>query len=171
MRTLAFLAAWALLPAAAAAQPIGGNGGTGMAVLRACATAQLRASVLSDTSAMMHRELRIGLANVSERACAIDGYPAVRIVDERGNVQIAAESFVTAPAPRLFTLAPGESAAFLLRIAHGDGAIEYRTAPKLAIVPPGGLSALMLALDVPAAPSVEVTAVLPAATWTARRAL
>ena len=152
----AVLAACALVPAAAGAQPIGG--GAGMAILRPCATADLRASVLTNTRAMMHEELRIGLTNTSQRACAIDGYPAVRIVDANGAVAIAAETFVSEPAPRIFTIAPGQSAAFGVRIAAGDGVTEYRAAPQLAIVPPGGLSALMLAVSVPVAPTIEVSA-------------
>lgn len=164
MRSSAILALCALLPVATAAQqpPIGGNAGTGLAILRPCATAQLRASVLSNTRAMMHQELLVALTNVSDRACAIDGYPAVRIVSPVAGVQIVAETFVSTPAPRLFTLAPGEHAAFGLRVAAGDGATEYRTAPALAIVPPGGLTALELAVTVPVARTIEVGAVLPA---------
>ena len=156
----------ATLPYAAFAQapsqpPIGGNGGRGMAVLRPCASAQLAAAVTSQTGAMLHRELRITLTNVSQRACAVDGFPAVRLLDERKQPQIVAESF--SRAPKLFTIAPAQAAAFLMRIATGDGVTTYRTVPTLAIIPPGDVAPLLLEVELPVAPTIGVTAVLPAA--------
>jgi uncharacterized protein DUF4232 len=141
--------------------PIGGNGGRGMAVLQPCASAQLAAAVTSNTGAMLHRELRITLTNVSARACAIDGFPAVRLLDERKQPQIVAESF--SRAPRLFVIAPAQAAAFMVRIATGDGVTSYRTVPTLAIIPPGDTMPILLAVDVPVAPAIDVTALFPAA--------
>ncbi len=42
---------------------------------------QLRAAVVSDEGAMMHRELRVTLTNDGASACVIDGFPAVRLLD------------------------------------------------------------------------------------------
>ena len=141
--------------------PIGGNGGRGMAILRPCASAQLAAAVTSQTGAMMHRELRITLTNVSQRACAIDGFPAIRLLDVRKAPQIVAESF--SRTPRLFTIAPAQAAAFLVRVATGDGVTSYRTVPTLAIIPPGDTTPVMLDVEIPVAPTIDVTAMFPAA--------
>jgi hypothetical protein len=157
----ALVATMPLVAAAPADPPIGSNGGRGMAVLRPCSSAQLKAAVTSQTGAALHRELRITLTNVSARACAIDGFPAVRLLDEFGHPQIVAESF--SRAPRLFTIAPGQAAAFLVRVATGDGVTSYRTVPKLAVIPPGDTTPIVLDIEVPVAPTIDVTAVLPAA--------
>ena len=162
---IAVLVTVAANPVSAAAPPsdppIGGNGGRGMAILRPCASAQLAAAVTSETGGMMHRELRITLTNVSQRACAIDGFPALRLLDERKQPQIVAESF--SREPRLFTIAPAQAAAFLVRIATGDGVTSYRMVPTLAVIPPGDTVPLLLHVDIPVAPTVGVTALLPAA--------
>ena len=158
----AALAATSSLAAAAPSDPpIGGNGGRGMAVLRPCAAAQLKAAVTSRTGTMLHRELRITLTNVSHRPCAIDGFPAVRLLDELRHPQIVAESF--SRTPRLFIIAPAQAAAFLVRIATGDGVTSYRTVPVLAIVPPGDTAPVLLTVDLPVAPAIAVTALFPAA--------
>ncbi|MDP9106667.1 MAG: DUF4232 domain-containing protein, partial [Candidatus Eremiobacteraeota bacterium] len=115
----------------------------------------------SQTGAMLHRELRITLTNVSQRACAIDGFPAVRLLDERKAPQIVAESF--SRTPKLFTIAPAQAAAFLMRIATGDGVTSYRTVPTIAIIPPGDTAPIMLDVEVPVAPTIDVTALFPAA--------
>jgi hypothetical protein len=161
-RTVAALVAALPLVAAAAPTepPIGGNGGRGMAVLRPCASAQLKAAVTAQSGAALHRELRVVLTNASSRACAMDGFPAVRLLDEQKNPQIVAESF--SGTPRLFTIGPGQAAAFLMRIATGDGTTSYRTVPTLAVIPPGDTSPLVLTADVPVAPTIEVTALAPA---------
>ncbi len=154
----------ATLPLAAAAAPteppIGGNGGRGMAVLRPCASAQLKAAAAVQTGASSHRELRIILSNVSSRPCAIDGFAAVRLLDELKNPQIVAESF--SGTPHLFIIGPGRAAAFLVRIAVGDATTSYRTVPMLAVIPPGDTSPIVLTTDVPVAPTIEVTALAPA---------
>ena len=160
---LALAAAAALPPGAAAAPPnppIGGGGEGGLAILRPCAASQLKAAVASNEPAMMHRELRITLTNVSARACAIDGYPAVRLLDELKHPRIVAESF--SQQPRLFIIAPDQQAAFRLRVATGDGTTTYLTAPTLAIIPPGDVAPLMLDVALPIAPAIEVTALVPA---------
>ena len=157
----AVVAALPLVAAAPSEPPIGGNGGRGMAVLRPCASAQLKAAVALQTGAMLHRELRITLSNVSPRACAIDGFPALRLLDELKNPQIVAESF--SRTPRLFTIAPGQAAAFVVRIATGDGVTSYRTAPTLAVIPPGDTTPILIEVELPVAPTIGVTAVLPAA--------
>ena len=146
--------------AAPAEPPIGGNGGRGMAVLRPCASAQLKAGVTAQTGATSHRELRITLSNVSSRPCAIDGFAAVRLLDELKNPQIVAESF--SGTPHLFIIEPGHAAAFLMRIATGDGTTSYRTVPMIAVIPPGDTSPIVLTADVPVAPTIEVTALAPA---------
>jgi hypothetical protein len=110
---------------------------------------------------MQHRELRITLTNVSARACAIDGFPAVRLLDELKHPQIVAESF--SRAPRLFTIAPAQSAAFLVRVATGDGVTTYRTVPTLAVIPPGDTAPILLDVELPVAPTIDVTALFPAA--------
>ncbi len=159
--TVAALVATSTISASAAEPPIGGNGGRGMAVLRPCASAQLKAAVASQGGAMLHRELRITLTNVSVRACAIDGFPAVRLLDELKRPQIVAESF--SRTPRLFIIAPAQAAAFMLRVATGDGVTSYRTVPALAVIPPGDTSPLLLDVELPVAPTIDVTALYPAA--------
>jgi hypothetical protein len=153
------LAALAALPAPAGANVTPPHV---MAVLRPCAAAQLRANKSSEDAGMLHRELRIRLTNVSSRACAIDGFPAVRLLDAAHNPQIVAESF--SREPQLLILAPQQSAMFALRIATGDGTTTYRSVPLLAVIPPGDVTPLYLRIDLPAAPRIDVTAVLaPAA--------
>jgi len=109
---------------------------------------------------MLHRELRITLTNTSASACAISGYPAVRLLDELRHPRIVAESF--SDKPRMFILAPDQQAAFRLRVATGDGVTTYMTAPTLAIIPPGDIAPLLLSVELPVAPSIEVTALVPA---------
>ncbi|MDB5026560.1 MAG: hypothetical protein JWO66_249 [Candidatus Eremiobacteraeota bacterium] len=156
---LAALLAASPPPTAAALPPIAG-GAHGLAILRPCATAQLKAAVAEDRGATLHRELRITLTNTGATACAIDGYPAVRLLDELKHPRIAAESFTQTA--RMFTIAPGASAAFGLRVATGDGAATYMTAPTLAIIPPGDVVPLFLTVELPVAPTIEVTALRPA---------
>ena len=153
------------LPLAAVAPsepPIGGNGGRGMAVLRPCASAQLRAAVASQTGAMLHRELRITLTNVSARACAIDGFPAVRLLDELDRPQIAAESFSTRAAPVHHRSVSGGRVPHARRDA-ATGVTSYRTVHKLAVIPPGDTAPILLAVELPVAPTIDVTALFPAA--------
>ena len=109
---------------------------------------------------MMHRELRITLTNTGAVGCAMFGYPAIRLLDALQHAQIDAENF--SRTPRMFVLSPGRQAAFLLRVATGDGVTMYRTVPTLAIVPPGDVTPLRLHANLPVAPRVDVTAVLPA---------
>jgi hypothetical protein len=155
----ALLACAPFAPACAAPlPPIGGAGG-GLAVLRPCAAAQLKAAIASDTSAMMHRELVITLTNTARTGCAMDGFPAVRLLDELDRPRIAAESF--SRAPKFFVLSAGQTAAFGLRVATGDGTTTYLTVPTLAVIPPGDLKPLRLRVTLPAAPALDVTAVLP----------
>ncbi|MBV9438523.1 MAG: DUF4232 domain-containing protein [Candidatus Eremiobacteraeota bacterium] len=149
----------ALLPLSAEAAPRYAPGMRSTQVLRPCTTPTLRASLVSEEGATLHRELTIALTNTGERGCAIDGYPAVRLLDAAKNVQISAESF--ASAPRFFVLNPGAKALFGLRVATGDGTAQYRTVPLLAIVPPGDVAPLYLTLTLPAAPMIEVTPLAP----------
>jgi Protein of unknown function (DUF4232) len=140
--------------------PIGG-GAHPLAILRPCASSQLKAAVTENQGAMLHRELRITLTNAGATACAIDGYPAVRLLDELKHPRITAESY--SDKPRLFTIGPGQQAAFRLRVATGDGTMEYMTAPTLAIIPPGDTAPLLVTVTLPVAPTIDVTALLPAA--------
>jgi hypothetical protein len=155
------LAASATLTSTArpAAAPAAGQ--HGLAILRPCPSSQLKAEVTSDQGAMMHRELRVTLTNVGASACAIDGYPAVRLLDELHHARISAESF--ALTPKQFIIGPDQQAAFRLRVATGDGAISFLTVPTLAIIPPGDVVALYVKIVLPAAPTIEVTALQPAA--------
>ena len=139
--------------------PIAG-GSHPLAVLRACPSSQLKAAIASDQSGMMHRELRITLTNTGAVGCAMLGYPAIRLLDELRHAQIVAEDF--SRTPRMFILAPGRQAAFLLRVATGDGVTTFRTVPTLAILPPGDVTPLLVHVDLPVASRVDVTAVLPA---------
>ncbi|HZW52988.1 MAG TPA: DUF4232 domain-containing protein [Candidatus Elarobacter sp.] len=169
MRSLivALAGAAAALPLAASATlvsmppPIGGNSAHPLAILRPCASSQLKAAVTANQGGMMHRELRITLTNTGAGACAIDGYPAVRLLDEQKHPRITAEAF--SEKPRLFTIAPDQQAAFKLRVATGDGTTEYMTAPTLAIIPPGDTVPLLVSVVLPVAPTLDVTALLPAA--------
>jgi hypothetical protein len=141
--------------------PIARGGAPGLAILRPCPASQLKPEVTSNEGAMLHRELRITLTNVGASACAVDGYPAVRLLDALSHPRIAAESF--SGKPRMFILAPDQQAAFRLRIATGDGTTTYLMVPLLAIIPPGDVKALVLKVDLPSAPAIDVTALLPAA--------
>ena len=133
----------------------------GMAILRPCPSSQLKATVASDEGAMMHRELTIVLTNAGASACAIDGYPAVRLLDASKHARIAAESF--SGTPRQFIIAPDQQAAFKMRIATGDGVTTYMTVPTLAIIPPGDVVPLLVPVTLPSAPTIDVTALAPAA--------
>ncbi|HEX3465288.1 MAG TPA: DUF4232 domain-containing protein [Candidatus Elarobacter sp.] len=157
----AALPAAAASPAPASAPPIAG-GPHALAILRPCAASQLRAAVISDEGAMLHRELRIGLTNTGTTGCAIDGYPAVRLLDELKHPRIVAETFSTEK-PREFTIGPGQAAVFRLRVATGDGTTTYMTAPTLAIIPPGDVAPLLLNVQLPVAPTLEVMPLIPAA--------
>ena len=168
LRSLLVLAAFAAaVPLAASAAlvpthpPIAGAGAPGLAILRPCSASQLKAAVTSDEGAMLHRELRITLTNAGASACAIAGYPAVRLIDALNHPRIAAESF--SRTPRMFIIAPDQQAAFRLRIATGDGTTSYMTVPALAIIPPGDVRAIVLKVALPSAPTIDVTALLPAA--------
>jgi Protein of unknown function (DUF4232) len=141
--------------------PIGGGSAHSLAILRPCASSQLKAAVTENQGAMLHRELRITLTNAGASACAIDGYPAVRLLDELKHPRITAESF--SGKPRLFTIGPDQQAAFRLRVATGDGTTEYMTAPTLAIIPPGDTAPLLVTVTLPVAPTIDVSALLPAA--------
>ena len=167
LRTLVLTAALlAAAPLAASAtlspaNPPVARGPHGLAILRPCPSSQLKAEVTSDHGAMLHRELRITLTNVGASACAIDGYPAIRLLDERKQPRIAAESFSLTP--RQFIIAPDQQAAFRLRIATGDGTTTFMTVPMLAIIPPGDVTPLVLKIELPSAPTIDVTALQPAA--------
>lgn len=113
---------------------------------------------------MLHRELRVTLTNAGTTACAISGYAAVRILDERRRPFIVAETF-SIERPREFTIGPNQRAAFGLRIATGDGTTSYMTAPLLAIIPPGDVVPLYVRVTLPVAPSVDITALRPAADY------
>jgi hypothetical protein len=153
------LAASATLSPTNPPAPFGGQ--RGLAILRPCPSSQLRAAVTSDQGAMLHRELRITLTNVGASACAIAGYPAVRLLDELKHPRISAESFSLTP--RQFIIAPDQQAAFRLRIATGDGTTTYMTVQWLAIIPPGDVTPLVLKIELPSAPTIDVTALQPAA--------
>jgi len=161
-RTLAAVAMLAALAAAPTPPPIAG-GPHVMRILRPCAAAQLRAAVIEDEGAMLHRELRIGLTNTGTTACAIAGYPAVRLLDQQQHPYIVAETFSTEQ-PREFTIGTGQTATFGLRVATGDGATTYMTSSILAIIPPGDVAPVMLRIQLPVAPTLEVKPLVPAAT-------
>ncbi len=168
LRSLAVVSALiAVLPLAASATltstnpPASRGGPNGLAILRPCASTVLKAVVTSDQHATLHRELRITLTNVGASACAIYGYPAVRLLDELKHPRITAESF--SQTPRQFIIAPDGQAAFRLRVATGNGSISYVTAATLAIIPPGDVTPLLLNVELPVAPTIEITALQPAA--------
>jgi len=141
--------------------PVPPGGPHGLAILRPCPSSQLKAAVTSDQGAMLHRELRITLTNAGASACAIDGYPAVRLLDALNHPRISAESFSLAP--RMFIIAPDQQAAFRLRVATGDGTTSYLTVGTLAIIPPGDVVPLFVKIALPSAPTIDVTALQPAA--------
>ena len=157
VRTFASLAAVAFAaltpPAPASAQP-------GLAVLRPCAASQLQGAVTGTEGATLHVIVTITLTNRGTAACAIDGFPAIRLLDAQRRPRIAAESFGGTPA--LFTIGPGQKAQFALRIATGDGVTTYPTVPWVAIVPPGDVAPIYLHVTVPSAPTVDVNALVKA---------
>ena len=157
--TLLMAAAVATWLGAEPAQAAAPNPSGMMAILRPCASADLKAAVDSDQAGMMHRELRITLTKTGSHACAIYGYPAVRLLDETRHTRIVAETF--SRTPKLFTIGPNQQAAFLLRIATSDGVTTYRTVPTLAIIPPGDVTPILLDVTLPTAPTVDVTALMP----------
>lgn len=164
---LVLATAAAALPAATPATltstmpPIGGGPPHGLAILRPCPASQLKAAIASNGIVAGYRELRITLTNAGASACAISGYPAVRLLDELKHPRIVAESFTDKP--RMFIIAPDQQAAFRLRVAVGDGTTPYMTAPSLAIIPPGDVAPLLLNVELPVAPVIEVSALLPVA--------
>ena len=76
---------------------------------------------------------------------------------------IVAETFSTEQ-PREFTIGTGQTATFGLRVATGDGATTYMTSSILAIIPPGDVAPVMLRIQLPVAPTLEVKPLVPAAT-------
>lgn len=159
-------AAAAIPPAAHAtltstAPPVAGGGPHGLAILRPCPATQLKAAITSNAIVSGYREVRVTLTNAGASACAISGYPAVRLLDELKHPRIVAESFTDKP--RMFIIAPDQQAAFRLRAAIGDGTTPYMTAPSLAIIPPGDVAPLLLNVELPVAPVIEVSALLPPA--------
>jgi hypothetical protein len=163
LRMFAGLAVATMLPSAASATLVptpspAAHAPSALTAARACPSPQLRAAVVSDQGAMMHRELRVTLTNNGASACTIDGFPAIRLLDAQRHVTIAQESF--SGTPSAFTLAPGKSASFGLRIATGDGTTTYPTVPALAIIPPGDVVAIVVQHRVPAGPTVDVQAIV-----------
>ena len=163
MRTFAALAVATIFPSAAAATLVptpspAPHAPSALTAARACPSSQLRATVVSDEGAMMHRELRVTLTNEGASACTIDGFPAIRLLDAQRHVTIAEESF--SGTPRAFTLAPDKSASFGLRIATGDGITTYPTVPAFAVIPPGDVVAIVVQHRVPAGPTIDVQAIV-----------
>jgi hypothetical protein len=163
---LVLAAAVAALPAAApatlvsTAPPIAGPPHV-LGILRPCPASQLKAAVVSNIVVATHRELRITLTNTGASGCAISGYPAIRLLDELRHPRIVAESFTEKP--HMFIIAPDQQAAFRLRVAMGEGTTAYMTVPTLAIIPPGDVTPLLLNVELPVAPAIEVSALLPPA--------
>ncbi len=153
------LAAGALAPLTASAAPPASAAPHALITRVTCLSSQLRAVVVSDQGGMMHRELHIRLTNKGRVPCAIDGYPAIRLLDAGHQAQLTAESFSGTPHP--FSLAPGASASFGLRIATGNGVAVYPTVPLLAIVPPGDVIPLILTHPLPTGPTIDVQAIVP----------
>jgi hypothetical protein len=158
------LAGATMLPLAAAATLVmtaapAAHAPSSLTARRACPSSQLRAAVVSDQGAMMHRELSITLTNSGASACVIDGFPAIRLLDAQHHGAVTAESF--SGTPHAFDLAPGKHAAFGIRVATGDGVTVYPMMPTLAIVPPGDVAPLLVQHALPAGPTIDVQAIVP----------
>jgi hypothetical protein len=164
LRSSALFVALMSVPLAASATlvptaPPAAHAPSALTAARACPSTQLRAAVTSDEAAMVHREVRVTLTNDGASSCVMDGFPAIRLLDAQHHVHIAEESF--SGTPSAFTLAPGKSAAFGLRIATADAVTTYPMLPTLAVIPPGDVGSLMVHHALPAAPTIDVQAVVP----------
>jgi len=99
--------------------------------------------------------LIVALTNIGDTTCHLAGYPSLRatghLVGGPGctltiNVQPGALYEVKDPGRHRVQLSPGGSAAFAVGTATAYGVSLYDI-PSLAITPPGGHTALRLAVD------------------------
>ena len=127
-----------------------------------CLTSALRATLGAGQGTAGSAYQVIVLANRSGKTCALYGYPGVSFVSGVGGSQIgkdAARDRTTAP--KVVTLAPGQSGSFALRVADTAAlpaaGCEPVTANWLKIFPPENTAALYVGYTAHACASKTAT--------------
>jgi len=127
-----------------------------------CLTSALRATLGAAQGTAGSAYQVIVLANSSGKTCALYGYPGVSFVSGVGGSQIgkdAARDRTTAP--KVVTLAPGQSGSFVLRLADTAAlpaaSCEPVTADWLKIFPPENTAALYVGYTAHACASKTAT--------------
>lgn len=135
----AFTIAGVATAATPAAQPLG-----------RCHTGDLTASLTGEGAATAHLGTHVLLTNTSDTPCRMFGYGGAELLDANGNPTMPTRLDRTPnPGPRLFTLAPGQSAAKMLYWQYTDdpGAPTGQCEPNPAIIlvtPPDETASLRL---------------------------
>jgi hypothetical protein len=124
-----------------------------------CTTKQLTASAKTEATGMLHQEAVITLTNAGRSACRIGGFAAVRVLDTRGRV-VATIPNQLGTADTTFLLRPHHHAWFRITYSYSNGVHEYPVAPKLAIIPPGDVAALIIAARVAPGPTMLISKIV-----------
>jgi hypothetical protein len=127
-----------------------------------CLTSALRATLGAAQGTAGSAYQVIVLANISGKTCALYGYPGVSFVTGVGGSQIgkdAARDRTTAP--KVVTLAPGQSGSFALRVVNAaalpTAGCDPVTAKWLKIFPPENTAALYVGYPARACASKTAT--------------
>jgi hypothetical protein len=127
-----------------------------------CLTSALRATLGAAQGTAGSAYQVIVLANISGKTCALYGYPGVSFVTGVGGSQIgkdAARDRTTAP--KVVTLAPGQSGSFALRVVDAaalpTASCDPVTAKWLKIFPPENTAALYVGYTARACASKTAT--------------
>ena len=127
-----------------------------------CLTSALRATLGAAQGTAGSAYQVIVLANISGKTCALYGYPGVSFVTGVGGSQIgkdAARDRTTAP--KVVTLAPGQSGSFALRVVDAaalpTASCDPVTAKWLKIFPPENTAALYVGYNARACASKSAT--------------
>jgi hypothetical protein len=109
-----------------------------------CATSQLIFAAGFTGAAMGHIGMNFTVRNVGSSTCELDGYPTIQMMSASNHpvrtlVTFGQDYTVPFIKPRMTTLKPGATAAFLLGYADstGYGTVQCPSARTLLITPPG----------------------------------
>jgi hypothetical protein len=127
-----------------------------------CLTSALRATLGASQGTAGSAYQVIVLANRSGKTCALYGYPGVSFVSGVGGSQIGKDAARDrSTAPKVVTLAPGQSGSFALRVADAAAlpaaSCEPVTAHWLKIFPPENTAALYVGYTAHACASKTAT--------------
>ena len=113
-----------------------------------CRTGGLSAAVTPGPSGAGQRSATVVLRNTGARACTLDGYGGIGLVDAGGQPVPTRQVRITPPAPAPVTLPPGATASSELRWSAVPGAADAATgscqpvAAELRVIPPDETDAL-----------------------------